>query len=198
MENYNMIIAGVIGSAITLLLTALLDYLKEWYHAKIEIQKLLFQRKVDTAENAVSWLQEGIDCLRMMQSACDDIKEEYNPIVCERLFKSATQANMLFENTGKFLNRIYLYYNFADIENKYNTIESWDYINFAITEIGKLDQQALGLRNKGLSDDSEEIKLLQAKAISLFRNLSKSLNANIDSMVEILNTLRKEFNKYSK
>ena len=61
-----------------------------------------------------------------------------------------------------------------------------------------MDQQALGLRNKGLSDDSEEIKLLQAKAISLFRNLSKSLNANIDSMVEILNTLRKEFNKYSK
>ena len=181
-----------------MLLTALLDYLKERHHSKIEIRKLVFQRKVDAAEKAVSWLQEGIDCLRMMQSACDDIKEEYNPIVCERLFKSATQANMLFENTGKFLNRIYLYYNFADIENKYNTIESWDYINFAITEIGKLDQQALGLRNKGLSDDSEEIKLLQAKAISLFRNLSKSLNANIDSMVEILNTLRKEFNKYSK
>ncbi len=89
MENYNMIIAGVIGSAITLLLTALLDYLKERYRTKIEIQKLLFHRKADTVENAVSWLQEGIDCLRMMQSACDDIEEEYNPIVYERLLKSA-------------------------------------------------------------------------------------------------------------
>ena len=133
MENYNMIIAGVIGSAITLLLTALLDYLKERYRAKIEIQKLLFHRKADTVENAVSWLQEGIDCLRMMQSACDDIEEEYNPIVYERLLKSTIQANKLFEDSGKFLNRIYLYYNFADIENKYNTIESWDYINFAIS-----------------------------------------------------------------
>ena len=198
MENYNMIIAGVIGSAITLLLTALLDYLKERYRAKIEIQKLLFHRKADTVENAVSWLQEGIDCLRMMQSACDDIEEEYNPIVYERLLKSTIQANKLFEDSGKFLNRIYLYYNFADIENKYNTIESWDYINFAITEIGKLDQQALALRNSGLSDDSEEIKSLQAKAIKLFRNLSKSLNSNIDSMVEILNKLRSEFDKYSK
>ena len=198
MENYNMIIAGVIGSAITLLLTALLDYLKERYCAKIEIQKLLFHRKADTVENAVSWLQEGIDCLRMMQSACDDIEEEYNPIVYDRLLKSAIQANKLFEDSGKFLNRIYLYYNFADIENKYNTIESWDYINFAITEIGKLDQQALGLRNNGLSDDSEEIKLLRAKAICLFRNLSKSLNANINSMVEILCKLRTEFDKYSK
>lgn len=198
MENYNMIIAGVIGSAITLLLTALLDYLKERYRAKIEIQKLLFHRKADTVENAVSWLQEGIDCLRMMQSACDDIEEEYNPIVYERLLKSAIQANKLFEDSGKFLNRIYLYYNFADIENKYNTIESWDYINFAITEIGKLNQQALGLRNDGFSDDSEEIKLLRIQAINLFRNLSKSLNANIDSMVEILSKLRTEFDKYSK
>ena len=198
MENYNMIIAGVIGSAITLLLTALLDYLKERYRVKIEIQKLLFHRKADTVENAVSWLQEGIDCLRMMQSACDDIEEEYNPIVYERLLKSTMQTNKLFEDSGKFLNRIYLYYNFADIENKYNTIESWDYINFAITEIGKLDQQALGLRNNGLSDDSEEIKLLRAKAIVLFRNLSKSLNANINSMVEILCKLRTEFDKYSK
>lgn len=198
MENYNMIIAGVIGSAITLLLTAFLDYLKERYRAKIEIQKLLFHRKADTVENAVSWLQEGIDCLRMMQSACNDIEEEYNPTVYERLLKSAIQANKLFEDTGKFLNRIYLYYNFADIENKYNTIESWDYINFAITEIGKLDQKALGLRNNGFSDDSEEIKLLRIQAINLFRNLSKSLNANIDSMVEILSKLRKEFDKYSK
>ena len=47
MESYNMIIAGVIGSAITLLLTAFLDYLKERYRAKIEIQKLLFHRKAD-------------------------------------------------------------------------------------------------------------------------------------------------------
>lgn len=198
MENYNMIIAGVIGSAITLLLTAFLDYLKERYRAKIEIQKLLFHRKADTVENAVSWLQEGIDCLRMMQSACNDIEEEYNPIVYERLLKSAIQANKLFEDTGKFLNRIYLYYNFADIENKYNTIESWDYINLAITEIGELDQKALGLRNNGFSDDSEEIKLLRIQAINLFRNLSKSLNANIDSMVEILSKLRTEFDKYSK
>ena len=198
MENYNMIIAGVIGSAITLLLTALLDYLKERHHSKIEIRKLVFQRKVDAAEKAVSWLQEGIDCLRMMQSACNDIEEEYNPVVCERLFKSATQANVLFDNAGKLLNRIYLYYDFIAIENKYNTIQSMNYINFALTEIGEINQQALGLRNNGLSDNSEEIKLLRTKAISLFRNLSKSLNANIDSMAEMLSKLRTEFNQYSK
>ncbi len=198
MENYNMIIAGAIGSAITLLLTALLDYLKERYRAKIEIQKLVFQRKAEAAESAVSWLREGIDCLRMMQSACNDIEEKYNPVVSERLLKSATQANVLFDNTSKQLNRIYLYYTFVDIENKWNTLQSWDYINFALTEIGKLDQKALELRNRGLTDDSEEIKILQSKAINLFRNLSKSLDANINSMAEILSKLRTEFDKYTK
>ncbi len=193
-----MIIAGAIGSAITLLLTALLDYLKERYRAKIEIQKLVFQRKAEAAESAVSWLQEGIDCLRMMQSACNDIEEKYNPVVSERLLKSATQANVLFDNTSKQLNRIYLYYTFVDIENKWNTLQSWDYINFALTEIGKLDQKALELRNRGLTDDSEEIKILQSKAINLFRNLSKSLDANINSMAEILSKLRTEFDKYTK
>lgn len=193
-----MIIAGAIGSAITLLLTALLDYLKERYRAKIEIQKLVFQRKAEAAESAVSWLREGIDCLRMMQSACNDIEEKYNPVVSERLLKSATQANVLFDNTSKQLNRIYLYYTFVDIENKWNTLQSWDYINFALTEIGKLDQKALELRNRGLTDDSEEIKILQSKAINLFRNLSKSLDANINSMAEILSKLRTEFDKYTK
>lgn len=61
-----MIIAGAIGSAITLLLTALLDYLKERYRAKIEIPKLVFQRRTDAVERAISWYQEAIDCYRMI------------------------------------------------------------------------------------------------------------------------------------
>lgn len=198
MENYNMIIAGVIGSAITLFLTSLFDYLKERYREKIEMRKLVFQRKTDATENAVSWLQEGIDYLRMMQSACNDIEEKYNPVVSERLLKSLTQANGLFDNASKYLNRIYLYYNFVDIENKWNTLQSCYDINFALTEIGKLDQEALELRNRGLTDDSEEIKILQSKAINLFRDLSKSLDPSINAMAEILSELRNEFDKYTK
>ena len=52
--------------------------------------------------------------------------------------------------------------------------------------------------NSSVEFSEEEIKLLRIQAINLFRNLSKSLNANIDSMVEILSKLRTEFDKYSK
>lgn len=88
MENYNMVIAGVIGSAITLLLTAIFDYLKERYQAKIEIQKIIFQRKTDAAENAISWLQESMD---------DERTEEADKV-------SANIARILNENS--FINRI--------------------------------------------------------------------------------------------
>lgn len=197
MENYNMVIAGVIGSTITLLLTAIFDYLKERYQAKIEIQKIIFQRKTDAAENAISWLQESMDCYRMMQIAYDDIEEKYNPIVWEKLTKSSIQANKLYETTSKYLNPIYLYYDFSHIERKHNLMQSSKYINFALTEIGKLDQQILDLHNDGCSDDCEELKKLHAQAINLFRNLSKSLDTQIAAIAEMLNTLRHEYRKYS-
>ena len=41
METYNLIIAGTIGSVITLFLTAIFDYLKEVYRSKIHEQKIL-------------------------------------------------------------------------------------------------------------------------------------------------------------
>lgn len=66
MENYNLIVAGTIGSVITLFLTTIFDYLKEGYRAKIDERKIVFQRRIEIAENAVSWFQKSIDCYRMM------------------------------------------------------------------------------------------------------------------------------------
>ena len=81
MEEYNLIIAGIIGSVITLFLTAIIDFLKEMYRANIEERNIVFQRKLESAENAISWFQESIDCYRIMQISCNEIGEEYNPVV---------------------------------------------------------------------------------------------------------------------
>lgn len=56
MENYNMIVAGIIASSITLLLTAILDLCKDRFREKLEFKKLIFQRKTDSVEKAISWL----------------------------------------------------------------------------------------------------------------------------------------------
>lgn len=193
MDNYNIIIAGVIGSSITLLLTALFDYLKEKHRAKIDMRKLVFQRKTDVVERAVSWYQEAIDCYRMMQSACNAMEEKYNPTTYSRLVLSFAQAGKLYDNTGKILNPIYLYYNFSDIERKYDIQHSWNYINYTINELGKLDQQILALYNQGLTDESDEVKALRTEAINILKKFSKAIDTQIVIIAEIMDKLRNDY-----
>lgn len=190
-----MIIAGAIGSAITLLLTALLDYLKERYRAKIDMLKLVFQRKTDVVERAVSWYQEAIDCYRMMQTACDAMEEKYNPTTYSRLLASFTQAGRLYESTSKILNPIYLYYNFSDIESKYDIQHSWEYINFVIKELGRLDQQVLELYNQGLTDESNEIKALRTNTLDILKKFAKAIDVQIAIIAEIISKLREDYQK---
>ena len=195
MENYNLIIAGVIGSTITLFLTAIIDFIKEKYRTKIEMQKLVFQRKTDAVESAISWYQEAIDCYRMMQTACDALENEYNPTTYNRLVASLAQAGRLYENTSKVLNPIYLYYNFSDIESKYDIQYSLEYINFTIKELGKLDQQVLKLYNQGLTDDSNEIKTLRSKALDILKKFARAIDVQITIITEIMSKLREEYQK---
>lgn len=195
MENYNLIIAGVIGSTITLFLTAIIDFIKEKYRAKIEMQKLVFQRKTDAVERAISWYQEAIDCYRMMQTACDALEEEYNPTTYNRLVASFAQASRLYENTSKVLNPIYLYYNFSDIENKYDIQHSLEYINFAVKELGRIDQSILELYNQGLTDENDQIKTLRTKYLDILKKFAIAIDVQITIITEIMSKLREEYQK---
>lgn len=195
MENYNLIIAGVIGSTITLFLTAIIDFIKEKYRTKIEMQKLVFQRKTDTVERAISWYQEAIDCYRMMQTACDALEEEYNPTTYNRLEASFAQAGMLYANTSKVLNPIYLYYNFSDIETKYDIQHSWEYINYAVKELGRIDQIILELYNQGLTDENDQIKTLRTKALDILKKFARAIDVQITIITEIMSKLREEYQK---
>lgn len=195
MENYNIIIAGVIGSTITLFLTAIIDFIKEKYRTKIEMQKLVFQRKTDAVERAISWYQEAIDCYRMMQTACDALEEEYNPTTYNRLEASFAQAGRLYENTSKVLNPIYLYYNFSDIENKYDIQHSLEYINFAVKELGRIDQSILELYNQGLIDENDQIKALRTKYLDILKRFAVAINVQITIITEIMSKLREEYQK---
>ena len=99
-----MIIAGVIGSVITLLITAIIDYYKERYKSSIEMRKMVFQRQTDAAEKAMSWFQESIDCFRMLQMACNEITEKYNPITVGKIMGAVKQADKLYKELLPFEN----------------------------------------------------------------------------------------------
>ena len=75
---------------------------------------------------------------------------------------------------------------------------STEQINRTVTELGKLDQEAVRLQNQGFAEDSNEIKLLKQDVIFLFKQLSKSLYSQIDALSEMIYTLRSEYRKYYK
>ena len=103
---------------------------------------MIFQRQTDAAEKAISWLQESLDCFRMLQFACAEINENLNPVALVKLFNASKQADKLSSETNSRLNQIYLYYDFSEIEKKYNIYQASLDINHIITEILKLDYQA--------------------------------------------------------
>ena len=131
-----------------------------------------------------------------MQNGCATVDDNYNSIVAEQLCRSSVQAQKLYNNTSVYLNPIYLYYDFRDIESKYNMYEAYEYINYALCEIAKLDQQAADLQNKGFARGCTEHVLLQEKAISLCREISKSITSIVDAETEIINRLRQDYSKY--
>lgn len=188
-----MIIAGALGSAITLLLTALLDLLKARYMVQLEMEKLLFQRKTDAVEKAISWSQESIDCYRMMQTACNDIHDKYNQFVVEKMVNSSAQARKLYNEAEFRLNPIYLFYNFDDVEKKFNLKDSYAMINHCIKAIDEQNKLAISINEQGI-EKKEEVNL---KTISLYKDLSKVLEYHIGASAEMRVRLRKDYRKYN-
>jgi len=197
MGEYKMIVAAILGSTITLLITAVIDYFKEMYRSKLERDKLVFQRKTDAAEKAMSWYQESADCLMMMQTACSDMGATYNPIIWTKLIQSANQANQLYKETNLRLNPLYLYFDFRKIEEKHNIYASMQFVNAVLVQIGEYGEQAEQLRLNEKDDNSNDIQKLKDNSICLFHELSKALKNQIESIVAIQEELRKQYNKYS-
>lgn len=196
MNDYNLVISGVIGSVITLLITAIIDFRKEKYRSKMEMKRMVFQRQTDAAERAMAWYQEGIDSLRMLKMACDEVELDYNSATWMKFVTSSNKMNKLYDSAGAELNPIYLYFDFSMIEEKNNSLKSMMYINYALTEIGKFEQQILNLKREGVSDDSNEIVEIYKKAIFLLKEMSKAIDDQINSMVESQFELRKYYMEY--
>ena len=97
MDILNLVIkSGFIGAVFALLLAVLMDYLKERFRSKMEMKRMVFQRQTDAAERAMSWYQEGIDSLRMLKMACDEVELDYNSATWMKFVTSSNKMNKLY------------------------------------------------------------------------------------------------------
>ena len=136
MEQY--ITAGLIGSLVTIVIQAIINAISERVKHKRELRSLVFQRKLEVVEKAMSWYQETLDMYYMLQTALKEYDKDCNPITVQKIQVACMKSNKLFQETESRLNSIYLYYDFSDIEKKYHGRESMDCINKLLTLVAEI------------------------------------------------------------
>ena len=192
-----MVLVGLFSSAFTLILKAFIDILTEGEKNKRELYKLMFQRKTDAVENAMSWYQESFDCLSAMRLACIELRNNLNTVDYSRFLISSQKAMKVSEEAPTRLNPLYLYYSPSEIEQNYETTTSLYYISSAQKEIYDIGQKILGLSENGILPESKEIKELMHQAQPIFDGLIRAIDVQIKTIVEIQKRLRVEYQDYS-
>ena len=70
-----------------------------------------------------------------------------------------------------------------------------EYINYAVKELGRIDQIILELYNQGLTDENDQIKTLRTKALDILKKFAKAIDVQITIITEIMSKLREEYQK---
>lgn len=198
MGIYSVLFGTMLGSIVTIIVQYIVNYFSDEKKHKRELNKIVFVKKIETIEKAMSWYQEALDCYAMLRSSCNELNTKYSDFSYNKLCHAGSICQKLFSEASNRLNHIYLYYSFNEINNKYDSAGSIDYINFALAEISRLNQSASSLRNQGFTDDSKEILQMRNKAIDLLAKMISGIDVQIAIILEIQNVLRADLSQYNK
>ncbi len=194
MEQY--ITAGLIGSLVTIIIQAIINAISERVKHKRELRSLVFQRKLEVVEKAMSWYQETLDMYYMFQIALKEYNKECNPITVQKIQVACMKSNKLFQETESRLNSIYLYYDFSDIEKKYHGRESMEIINTSLTLIAEIGQEITALEPSEFA--KQLCEALCEERVKASHMLADAIDNQVYIIAEIGQKLRTEYKDYLK
>lgn len=179
---------GLGCSLITLCITKIIDIFQEKNKFKRELFKLVFERKTNTVENAMSWYQEALDVYRLLQMSCNAYQEGAEDYAFARLIIACQLSDKVFKESSIRLNPIYLYYDFSKVEQKNKAPEALEYMNDSMNKI-----VALVTKIQSSEMDSEILKSSRSELKELLLSLSDSLNNQLNTIIEIQSILRNDY-----
>lgn len=195
MNITDIITGGLVGSLITLIIKAIIDACGSHIAYKRELRKQVFHRKTDVVERAMSWYQEAVDMYSLFQMAIQEYDGSSNPVTVEKIQYVSAQMTKLMQETSAKLNPIYLYYDFSDIDKKYNVVKSAQVINDAFVLIGQIQQHIVPI--PATNEKEQEIQRLWFDKLKQTLDIAASaMNNQKYAIIEIQNRLRTEYQKY--
>ena len=194
MKEILILTAGLVGSILTLIVQAIINACTNRVNHKRTIKTLVFQNKLEIVEKAMSWYQEAIDTYYMLQMALKTFGNESIELSMIRVQTSTAKLLKLFEESSSRLNPIYLYYDFSDIENKYNTKECNLQINRLCSEIADINYKVYNENSTNSTVQPNEAT--KEQMIKNFNKLADLFDKQIAMITEIQGILRREFYEY--
>lgn len=194
MEQY--ITAGLIGSLVTIIIQAIVNAISERAKHKRDLSSLVFQRKLEVVERAMSWYQETLDMYYMFQTALKEYDKDCNPITGQKIQVACTKSNKLFQEPESRLNSIYLYYDFSDIEKKYHGRESMGHINKLLTFVAEIGHKIATIEP---FDFAKQLCVaLHEQRVKASHMLADAIDNQVYIIAEIGQRLRTEYKDYLK
>ncbi len=189
-------IGALVGSLITIIIQAVINAISERVKHKRELQALVFQRKLEIVEKAMSWYQETLDMYVMLQAALKEYDKECSPITVQKIQIACIKSNKLFQESETRLNAIYLYYDFSEIEKKYHGRESMDCINRLFSLVAEIGYK---IENIEPTEFAEQLRTaLHEQRVRASHMLADSIDNQLYIIAEIMSLLRKEYKEYLK
>lgn len=179
---------GFGSSLMTLIITKIVDSFQEKKRFKRELFKLLFERKTNAVENAMSWYQEALDNYRLLQMGCKAFQDGLEDYAFARLYIACQQSDKLFKESSTRLNPIYLYYDFSQVEQRNKSPEALEYLNNNMNKVA-----ALVTKIQSSEIDSESSKSSRHELKELLLSLSDCFDNQISTIIEIQSILRNNY-----
>ena len=190
------ITAALIGSLGTLVVQAIINAISESVKYKRELRSLVFQRKLEVVEKAISWCQESADMYSSLQMTLREYNNDWNIVIIQKLQVAFDRLNKLSQETDSRLNAIYLYYDFSDIEAKYNGRESVYSVNKLLILIAEVSDKISKMDS--VNFDEQVYKELQNERVNYMHQLADAVDSHIYIIDEIERRLRNEYREYLK
>jgi len=195
MNITDIITGGLVGSVITLIIKAIIDAYSSHIAYKRELRKQVFQRRTEVVERVMSWYQEAVDMYSLFQMAISEYDGSANPVIVEKIQYVGTQMTKLMQETSTKLNPIYLYFDFTDVDKRYNVVKSAYVINEAFVLIGQIQQHIVPI--PATNEKDLEIQRLWFDKLKQALDIAASAMDNQKcAIVEIQQRLRTEYQKY--
>ena len=201
--SINVVLAGLIGSILTVVATKILEIIQENRRHKYSLRKIFFEKKIRAIEAAVAdWYSfaSTFGCLKVLYEQVSDERQEFAPEVFKYINDNlSNQIQRISQSSNKRSNTISLYLDIKDWDPEIfkEFIRWWSSGAIYSTRINAAMDYYKSVKGTENEDSArQEIFRINAEYDDFFKDISSIFDKTYKDLMKFLNKARQEMIKY--